>query len=189
MMKTRIENAEELRPVRRRRRALLGSVITALLVLALAAPNVGAGVTRDPISGTASFSDCNGNEGVGALEFAGDLDGCLIFTPRFSECTELLGFALYEERGAETFRGSYLGSTGVFRTTYTLTATYEQGSCEAFDAGNPPYEAQITGGCDHSIRGTRGVFRDLTGNFNIFDVIPEPGVSGAAEFHWAGYIG
>lgn len=173
----------------RSRRRIIGLAASALLVLALFAPNAGAGTLRETISGTATLSDCNGNEGVGGLAFEGDLEGCLSFNPRFYECTELNGFALYEERGTEIFRGTYKGARGVFRTTYTLAATYEAGSCAGFDAGNPPYGSQLTGGCDHAIIGTRGVFQGLSGNFNIFDIIDDPGTSGATSFLWAGYIG
>lgn len=176
---------------RRIRRRVIGITASAFLVLALFAPNAGAGAgtIRETISGAATISDCNGSEGVGGLAFEGDLDGCLSFNPRFYECTELNGFALFEERGTEIFRGTYKDKRGVFRTFYTLAATYEQGSCASFDAGNPPYGSQLTGGCDHAINGTRGVFQGLTGNFNIFDLIDEPGTSGATSFLWAGYIG
>lgn len=174
---------------RRARRTGLAIVSSVLLVFALAAPSVGAGVVRDTISGTAVLSDCNGSEGVGALKMTGDLEGCLAFNPRFYDCTEMNGFALYEERGTEIFRGTYQGTAGVFRTFYTLAATYEAGSCAGFDAGDPPWDAQLTGGCDHAITGTRGVFQGLTGNFNIFDVVEEPGTSGATLYQWAGYLG
>lgn len=167
---------------------MLGAVLAMALLVALAMPASGAGAVPSTISGTSVPSDCNGAEGAGALELSGDLTGCLVFFPKNYTCAELNGFAYYEERGTEIFRGSYKGARGTFRTFYEVSATYESGSCAEFDAGRFPFAAQLTGGCDHAITGKRGAFQGLDGNLNFFDVIPDPGTSGASHFLYAGYL-
>jgi len=141
------------------------------------------------ISGDAVPSDCNDGRGAGALElFNGNLEGCLTFFPKAYTCEELNGFALYNEEGRERFRGTLDGKRGTFTTTYTIEATYTAGSCAEFDAGGFPFMNQLTGGCDHYVKGRRGVFRGATGLINFHDVIPEPGVSGASNFLYSGYL-
>jgi len=177
-----------------RKRTFMAIATSFALVIALLTPNpAGAAEERTVISGTAEFSECNNGKGAGALMFSGDLEGCLTFYPKDYTCTEMNGFALYEESGSEIFIGSYEGVRGKFRTRYTLAATYLADSCDAIDdavlnGGDFPWDRQVTGGCDHKILGRKGAFAGKRGNFNIFDVIPEPGVSGATTFQWAGWI-
>ncbi len=177
-----------------RKRTFMAIATSFALVIALLTPNpAGAAEERTVISGTANPSDCNNGKGLGALEFSGDLEGCLTFFPKDYSCMEMNGFALYEESGNEIFVGTYDGARGKFRTRYTLAATYLAGSCAAIDdavlnGGDFPWDRQVTGGCDHKILGRKGAFAGKRGNFNIFDVIPEPGVSGATTFQWAGWI-
>lgn len=140
------------------------------------------------VSGNAVPSECNDGRGAGAIELTGDLEGCLTFFPKDFTCEELNGFALYNERGREVFEGSLNGESGKFRTKYTLEATYTQGSCAAFDAGGFPFLNQLTGGCDHFVKGRNGVFDDARGLITFHDVIPEPGVSGASNFLYSGHI-
>ncbi|MGI9606505.1 MAG: hypothetical protein ACR2P0_10245 [Acidimicrobiales bacterium] len=175
---------------RRRRRGRLsliaiGAVLT--MLLSLMTP-VGAAQERTTVSGDAVPSTCNNGVGAGAIALTGDLEGCLIFFPGSFECTELNGFALYEERGREVFVGKYDGQRGRFRTKYTLAATYTAGSCAEFDTGGFPFLNQLTGGCDHHIVGKRGVFKGMRGLLTFHDVIPEPGVSGASNFLYSGYL-
>ncbi|MEM9467073.1 MAG: hypothetical protein AAGA90_17000 [Actinomycetota bacterium] len=172
-------------------RALFAIAIAVAVLLGMLAP-ASAGRKID-ISGDAVPSLCNDGEGVGAIELTGDLDGCLTFFPKRASCTEYNGFALYEERGRETFVGTFRGEEGTFRTRYTLAATYTAGSCVAIDAalageGDFPFERQLTGGCDHQIIGKRGAFDDLDGLITFYDVIPEPGVSGASNYFYSGYL-
>lgn len=177
-------------------RALLVLVVAVAVtfgVLTPASAKNGGGGTRTTISGDAVPSLCNDGAGVGAIELTGDLEGCLIFFPTAAECTELNGFALYEERGKEEFIGSYQGEDGTFRTRYTLAATYAEGSCAAIDAAlageaDFPFDKQLTGGCDHRIKGKTGAFKGLNGLITFHDIIPEPGVSGASNFFYEGYL-
>ncbi len=142
------------------------------------------------ISGDAVPSDCNNGKGLGAIELTGDLEGCLIFFPKTAECTEYNGFALYEEAGVERFIGSYNGEAGKFRTKYTLAGTYAQGACADFEAEDYGtfFSKQLTGGCDHYIKGKTGAFKGMKGLITFHDVIPTPGTSGASNFFYTGYL-
>jgi hypothetical protein len=152
---------------------------------AVAAP-VDARPNRGPttVSGNAFPSLCNGDVGLGALELTGDIEGCLTFLDLDFECQELNGFAHYFEEGAESFVGSVNGVDGTFTTRYTLEATYKQGACEEFNAGGFPFQQQLTGGCDHLIVNGTGAFRDARGLVTFYDVIPDPGESGASNFFY-----
>lgn len=178
---------------RPRKRVVLSIITSIAFVFSVIAPAPAGAQERTVITGTANPSDCNNGKGLGALAFSGDLEGCLTFFPTEYTCTEGNGFALYEEKGKEIFIGTYQGERGKFRTRYTLAATYLADSCALIDAailegGDFPFDRQMTGGCDHKILGRKGAFSGMRGNFNIFDVIPEPGVSGATTFHWAGWL-
>lgn len=144
--------------------------------------------TEVTISGTAEVSTCNDGNGWGALEFSGDLEGCLTFYVTDSYCEEVNGFAHYTEAGMETFQGTYAGEQGEFVTEYTLEATFLQGSCDAFAAGEFPAQAQLTGGCNHEIHGRTGAFSGLDGFVNIHDVIASPGESGATSYNYVGRL-
>lgn len=145
---------------------------------------------RALISGNATPSDCNNGKGIAAIELTGDLEGCLIFFIEEATCTEYNGFALYEESGRELFKGSYDGEKGRFRTKYTLAGTYAQGACADFEAEDYPtfFSKQLTGGCNHKIKGKAGVFKGMKGLLVFHDIIPEPGVSGASNFFYTGYL-
>lgn len=160
--------------------------IGAVALLASIAAPVDARPNRGPttVSGNAFPSLCNGEVGVGALELTGDIEGCLTFLDFDFECQELNGFALYTEAGSESFVGSVNGVEGTFNTRYTLEATYVQGSCEEFNAGGFPFLQQLTGGCDHFIVNGTGAFRDARGVVTFYDVIPDPGESGASNFFY-----
>lgn len=140
------------------------------------------------VSGNATPSACGGDRGAGAIRLTGDLQGCLIFFPGRFRCTELNGFALYEEWGRELFVGRYNGERGRFRTKYDLTATYTAGSCAEFNDGGFPFLNQLTGGCNHRIVGKRGVFEGMRGLITFHDIIPSPGQSGASNFYYSGYL-
>lgn len=140
------------------------------------------------LSGNAVPSACNGDVGLGAIELSGDMEGCLTFLDFDFECKELNGFALYNERGRESFAGTANGVEGTFTTRYTLEATYKSGACEEFNAGGFPFEQQMTGGCDHFIVNGTGAFRDARGLVTFFDVIPDPGESGASNFFYTAQI-
>ena len=171
---------------RRPMRLVLGALTTLILVVGLMAPVEAQ--TRTTISGDATPSTCNGQRGAGAIELTGDLEGCLTFYPKKFSCVELNGFALYRESGREVFVGSYDGERGRFRTRYTLEATYTSGSCTAFMNGGFPFMNQLTGGCDHRIIGKSGVFAGRRGLITFHDVIPTPGMSGASNFLYSGYL-
>lgn len=185
---------------------LVGAIFALTLVLG-AVSQVGAGGPDDDddddddhkrdrttqISGDALPIDCSDGEGLGGLTMTGDVDGCLIFLTVDGVCQELNGFALWNESGTERFVGTVFGEDGTFNTTYTLEATYLQGSCDAINtalAGNGdfPYDKQLTGGCDHRIKGKTGAFKRAKGLITFHDVIPEAGVSGASNFFWSGDI-
>lgn len=169
---------------------LLPVVLGAVFLLASVASPVDAiGRHRSTtVSGNALPSECNKGEGVGALELTGDLEGCWIFLDFDFECEELNGFARYTEKGRESFSGTANGVEGTFKTKYTLEATYNSGACQEFDAGGFPFEEQITGGCDHYIVKGTGAFRRAKGLITFFDVIPDPGESGASNYFYAGKI-
>lgn len=145
---------------------------------------------QSSLSGDATGSTCNNGAGVGALELTGDLQGCLIFFVETAVCTELNGFALLDETGTELFIGSWAGQTGEFTTEYTLKATFAQGACADLDAADYDafYGKQLTGGCDHYITGSAGVFDGRNGLITFHDIIPDPGVSGASNFFYEGYL-
>ncbi len=170
--------------------SLLPVVVGAVLLLAAVASPVDAirSQRSTTVSGDSVPSDCNDGIGVGALALSGDLEGCLTFLDFDFECEELNGFALYSERGRESFEGTANGVEGTFTTRYTLEATYTSGACEEFNAGGFPFEQQITGGCDHYIVNGTGAFRDARGLITFFDVIPEPGVSGASNYLYSADI-
>ena len=173
-------------------RAMLVLVVAVAVMFGVLSP-ASAGRTKTEISGNAVPSLCNDGQGVGAIELTGDLEGCLTFFPKKATCTELNGFALYEERGRETFVGSFQGEDGEFRTRYTLAATYAEGSCEAIDAalageGDFPFDKQLTGGCDHYVFGKTGAFAGMRGLITFYDIIPDPGVSGASNFFYSGHL-
>ena len=172
---------------------------TPVMVLAVVAALVGAsalpvsadgkkGGERITVSGNSVPSDCNDGEGAGAIALTGDLEGCLTFFPKRFTCDELNGFARYRESGTESFEGTLHGEPGRFSTSYTLEATYESGSCAEFEAGGFPFLSQLTGGCDHYVRGRSGAFRGASGLITFFDVIPDPGSSGASNFLYAGTL-
>lgn len=140
------------------------------------------------VSGNSRPSDCNGNRGAGAIFLRGDIRGCLIFFPAEFSCEELNGFDRYRESGRELFIGKLNGERGRFRTTYTLDATYAPGTCAAVEAGGFPFENQLTGGCDHRVIGKTGAFEGMRGLITFFDVIPDPGTSGASNFLYAGEL-
>ncbi len=167
---------------RRRGRALVGLAMSMAMVFASMAPVEAAPKTT--ISGNATLSDCGG----GGLQLTGDLQGCLNFFPARFECEAMNGFDRYREWGREIFTGRYMGERGKFRTKYFIEATYLAGTCAAAEAGEFNFNAQLTGGCDHYINGRRGVFKGKRGMITFFDVIPEPGVSGASNFYYAGYL-
>ena len=182
-----METQVEPRPRRRRKgRTLVGLCLSFVMIFALMSPVEAAPKTQ--ISGNAVPSDCAGDRGAGAIELSGDLTGCLIFFPATFECVEMNGFARVRETGRELFVGRYDGERGKFRTKYDLEATYSSGACADFDAGGFPFEKQLTGGCDHYIRGRSGTFRGMRGLITFFDVIPDPGTSGASNFFYAGYL-
>ena len=168
------------------------AVLAALmLVFGLVAPGTAnAKAKKVKISGDAVLSDCNNGKGDGALELSGDLEGCWIFFVKSSSCEELNGFALYNESGRETFVGSFQGEEGKFRTRYTLQATFAQGACADIEDGDYDtfFSKQLTGGCDHKVRGKTGVFKAMKGNITYHDIIPEPGVSGASNYFYQGYL-
>lgn len=140
---------------------------------------------KTTISGNATLSACGG----GGLALTGDLRGCLNFFPARMECEAMNGFDRYREWGREVFTGRYLGERGKFRTKYFIEATYLAGTCADAEAtGEFNFEGQLTGGCDHYITGRRGVFKGMRGLITFFDVIPDPGVSGASNFYYAGYL-
>lgn len=178
-----------LRSTLRSRRTIIILGFALLMVLSLAAP-VGADDDDDgeriTISGNSTPSLCNGDRGAGAIELTGDLTGCLIFFPKRFTCEELNGFALYREWGREVFEGELKGEEGKFRTRYFLEATYAAGSCAEFNSGGFPFAAQITGGCDHRVRGVSGAFDDARGLITFHDVI-KPG-SGATNFLYSGHL-
>lgn len=137
------------------------------------------------LSGNSKPSTCNRGKGAGAIRLTGDLKGCLTFFPQDYTCDELNGFDRYQETGREVFVGSLLGERGRFRTNYTLEATYAPGFCRAVEAGEFPFELQLTGGCDHHVKGKTGAFEGVKGLIRFFDVIPDPGESGASNFLYA----
>lgn len=47
---------------------------------------------------------------------------------------------------------------------------------------------QLTGGCDHRVIGTSGAFKGMRGLITFFDVIPDPGESGASNFLYRGRL-
>ncbi len=160
-----------------------------LLVVAFTVP-VGAHKNKRTvrISGDSLPADCNPGVGVGSLELTGDLEGCLSFMPERFKCKELNGFARYREWGTESFVGELRGKKGRFTTEYRIEATYAQGSCEEFNDGGFPFEKQLTGGCDHWITGVSGAFKKAHGLITFFDIIPDPGTSGASNFFYSGYL-
>ncbi len=174
------------RPLRRLTRSLMTLVLALAVVVPLASPAGAQG--RTIVSGDAVPSECNNGRGAGAIELTGDFEGCLTFFPKRFNCVEMNGFARYREAGREVFRGMYNGERGRFVTRYTLQATYTSGSCAEFEAGGFPFLNQLTGGCDHRIIGKRGAFAELQGLIQFFDIIPEPGVSGASNFFYAGHV-
>ena len=171
---------------RRRGRALVGLILSLVMIFGMMTPVEAA--PRTTISGDAVPSDCAGDRGAGAIQLTGDLQGCLIFFPATFECIEMNGFARYRETGRELFVGSYDGERGRFRTKYDLEATYTSGSCAEFNDGGFPFLNQLTGGCDHFIRGKTGAFEGRRGFISFFDVIPDPGESGASNFYYAGWM-
>lgn len=177
-------------------RALVVFGLAVVLMLAFSAP-VGAdgddddddgGPHRVTISGDSTPSDCNDGAGAGAIYLTGDIEGCLTFFPTRYTCDELNGFDRYREWGRETFEGSLDGEPGTFGTKYDLEATYASGFCDAVEAGGFPFELQLTGGCNHYIKGKTGAFKRARGLITFFDVIPDPGESGASNYLWAGYL-
>ena len=52
------------------------------------------------------------------------------------------------------------------------------------------FSAQLTGGCLHKIVDSSGTgkFEGVDGKLRFFDVIPDPGESGASNFLYAGYL-
>lgn len=187
-----VDAGDTRQTVRKHRlRATFSGLIAMFLFAAILLPApAGAQSNRTPISGDAAPSTCNNGKGVGAIELVGDLEGCLIFFVDTGVCTELNGFALYEETGRELFIGEYEGEKGRFRTKYTLAGTYAQGACADFDAADYDsfFSKQLTGGCDHKIKGKQGVFKGMKGLIVFHDIIPEPGVSGASNFFYSGYL-
>lgn len=163
--------------------------LSIVLVLALTSPSGAAGDSGGEtitISGDSVPSDCNEGEGAGAIALTGDIEGCLTFFPGDYSCDRLNGFDRFRETGTESFTGSLHGQPGDFTTSYTLEASYAAGFCDQVDAGGFPFELQLTGGCDHTVTGTSGAFEGVTGLITFFDVIPDPGVSGASNFLYAG---
>lgn len=172
-------------------RSILVFGLSAILLLAFTSPvsatgDDGGGVETVVVSGDSVPSDCNEGQGAGSILLTGDVDGCLTFFPESFTCDELNGFDRYREFGTEEFVGSLHGESGEFRTTYELEASYASGFCDAVDAGGFPFELQLTGGCDHTVIGESGAFAGVSGLITFFDVIPEPGVSGASNFLYAG---
>ena len=167
-------------------RSLVAMASSFVMLMTLMAPVEAQGDST--ISGNATPSACARDRGAGAIRLTGDLQGCLIFFPTRFQCTELNGFALYEEWGRELFVGRFDGQRGRFRTKYDLTATYTQGSCAAFNDGGFPFLNQLTGGCNHRIVGKTGVFAGMRGLITFHDVIPMPGVSGASNFYYEGTL-
>lgn len=174
-------------------RPVMVIAVSVILLLAFTSPvsakgdgNVGETMT---VSGNSEFSDCNAGIGLGALFLTGDVEGCLTFLEieDFS-CDEMNGFDRYRESGIESFVGSLHGEPGEFETTYTLEATYAEGFCDQVNAGGFPFELQLTGGCDHTVIGESGSFEGVTGLITFFDVIPDPGVSGASNFLYVGTL-
>lgn len=174
-----------LRDWTRGQRWLVLGVVAVVLVVVAGPVDAAA---RRTISGDSVPSDCSAGVGVGSIALSGDLDGCLTFFVDDYRCDELNGFDRYREWGTEHFAGTFWGESGEFTTTYTLEATYAEGFCDAVDAGGFPFELQLTGGCDHRITGTSGVFDGVSGLITFFDVIPDPGSSGASNYLYAGYL-
>jgi hypothetical protein len=153
-------------------------VLVALLV-AIAAPAVadnGHG-GRTLVSGDSVYSPC----GELAIQMTGDLNGCLEIFPTRYTCEELQGFALYSEWGNEEFSDD--DGVSSFHTKYTLAGIYAQGFCSTFD-----WSTQLSGGCDHQIFSGQGRFKGSNGSITFSDIIPEPGVSGASNFLYRGYM-
>lgn len=70
-----------------------------------------------------------------------------------------------------------------FRTKYTLEGIYAQGFCSTFD-----FTTQLAGGCVHKVFNGQGKYRGANGSITFNDIIPEPGVSGASNFLYHGYL-
>ena len=173
-------------------RSLVGLGAIFIMIVAFSTP-VSAQAEASPaqhvtVSGDSEPSDCNNGRGAGAIALTGDLEGCLIFFPGDFTCDELNGFDRVRESGRELFIGSLFGERGKFRTHYDLEATYAAGFCDAVEAGGFPFEMQLTGGCDHYVRGRTGAFRGMKGLITFFDVVPVPGESGASNFLYAGEL-
>ncbi len=140
------------------------------------------------ISGDSVPSDCNAGQGAGAIFLEGDVDGCLTFIRASARCESLNGFERYRGAGTGELVCYLDGVPGEFTTTYVLEASYAEGFCDAVDAGEFPFELQMTGGCDHTVTGTYGAFLGVKGLITFFDVIPDPGESGASNFLYGGYL-
>jgi hypothetical protein len=132
---------------------------------------------RTRVSGDSVFSDC----GEYALEMSGDLNGCLDIIPQRYTCEEVGDIAVYREWGEEFFRDEDGVST--FETKYDLEGIYTAGFCETFD-----FTTQLAGGCDHKVLKGRGKFRGANGIITFYDIIPDPGVSGASNFIYHGDV-
>lgn len=122
-----------------------------------------------------------------ALLLTGDLEGCWsVFPDELNiTCTELDGFALYREPGREVFSGDWNVDgdvlSGEADTTYVFEAVFESGFCSSF-----AFETELSGSCIHYFKGRTGDFRGVTGQISFFDIIPDPGTSGASNFLYTG---
>jgi len=187
---TEEESAEASHPTSRRRLVSLGLAILMIVAFSTPVSTAQAQAAQEPItiSGNSVPSDCSDGRGAGAIFLSGDIEGCLTFFPTDFVCEELDGFDRYREEGKELFTGTLNGERGKFRTSYTLDATYAPGFCDAVNEGEFPFELQLTGGCDHKVRGRTGAFAGLKGLITFFDVIPDPGEGGATNFLYAGEL-
>ena len=132
-----------------------------------------AGGNKTPVfvSGNSTASDCGLPGSDWAIRLTGDLEGCWSAFTQSHKCKALPDYDLYLEEGREVFVGKYHGEQGRFRTTYTLEAAYAKGFCQSFD-----FTLQLGGGCNHKIKGGRGVFADAKGLIKFIDVVA--GVTG-----------
>ncbi len=147
-----------------------------LIWTAPAAADEGQG-SRTRVSGDSVYSDC----GTFATELSGDLNGCLDIVPQRFTCEEQNGFAVYREWGEEFFRDE--DGESMFHTTYDLEGIYAEGFCTTFD-----FTTQLSGGCDHKVFNGNGKYRGSNGLIVFYDIIPEPGVSGASNFLYHGNV-
>ncbi len=138
-------------------RTLTMAVIVATAVIAASPAAAGSNIQFDGVASAPANGECDEIPAFFALQFDGDLVGCL-YTTAFVP-TQQTPSGIYQERGTERFVGCFADGSacGTFDTEYKITVKVA------------PDGSEIHGRCQHPITSGTGAFAGATGRFDMKD--------------------